>query len=257
MLSPKEDDIYEGLKQIFYSNIPSGQEITDKVIIKCLKGNSNNPVWIKSNFSLLVEKIQNDVYTEYIKQEKLAGRNAFATIFGEIDRRSKKPLIELMPEWFHILDRFYLSITQGRKSRAGRVFEVLIKTLFTKLDYPFTYQPIINGKPDFVLPSKELYSTNAMDCIIFTIKRTLRERWRQIVTEGARGLGFYLATIDEKVTKNALIEMLDSRIYLIVPERLKKSNKNYLEANNVITFEVFFKYQLDPAISRWKAEDII
>lgn len=48
--------------------------------------------------------------------------------------------------------------------------------------------------------SSHLSSTsagNAPDATIFTIKGTLRERWRQIVTEGTRGLGFFLATIDE------------------------------------------------------------
>lgn len=96
-----------------------------------------------------------------------------------------------------------------------------------------------------------------MDCIIFTAKRTLRERWRQIVTEGTRGLGFYLATIDEKVSKNALDEMKKHRIYLVVPERIKSTNSEYNKAENVITFEDFFKYHLDPSVERWKAKKII
>ncbi len=257
MLSQRETAIYESLKEIFYSNIPSGQDITNSIIKKSIRGKSQNTEWIKQNFSHLVEKIQSDVYSEYIKKEKNAGGIAFKTVFGEIEKKSYKPLLEQMPDWFHVLDRFYLSITQGRKPRAGGVFETLIKTLFKKLEYPFTHQPIINGKPDFILPSKEHYNINAMDCIIFTIKRTLRERWRQIVTEGTRGLGFFLATIDDKVSVNALKEMQDSRIYLVVPERLLSTKENYLIAENVISFEDFFKLQLDPAMMRWKATQVI
>jgi hypothetical protein len=95
-----------------------------------------------------------------------------------------------------------------------------------------------------------------MDCIIFTIKRTLRERWRQIVTEGTRGLGFFLATIDEAVGKNDLDAMRESRVYLVVPKRLKQTNETYAEALNVIAFEDFFKLYLDPAMARWKSQKV-
>lgn len=125
------------------------------------------------------------------------------------------------------------------------------------LDYPFDEQVVINGKPDFLLPSEKHYRVHAPDCIIFTAKRTLRERWRQIVTEGIRGLAFYLATIDEKVTENALDEMKANRIYLVVPMQLKKSIEHYSEAPNVLTFETFFKQHLDPAMQRWKENRVI
>jgi hypothetical protein len=95
-----------------------------------------------------------------------------------------------------------------------------------------------------------------MDCIIFTIKRTLRERWRQIVTEGTRGLGFFLATIDEAVGKNDLDAMRVSRVYLVVPKQLKQNIEAYADALNVITFEDFFKLYLDPAMVRWKSQKV-
>ncbi len=96
-----------------------------------------------------------------------------------------------------------------------------------------------------------------MDAIIFTVKRTLRERWRQIVTEGTRGMGFFLATIDEAITPRDLKDMLASRIYLVVPTRIKAVRDDYANAPNVITFENFFVYHLDPAIVRWRAAGVI
>ena len=77
------------------------------------------------------------------------------------------------------------------------------------------------------------------------------------MTEGTRGLGFYLATIDQKVTANALDEMRASRIYLVVEGRLKDALPHYKSAPNVITFEHFFRFQLDPALERWKEAGII
>ncbi|HZL68556.1 MAG TPA: type II restriction endonuclease [Candidatus Limnocylindrales bacterium] len=92
-------------------------------------------------------------------------------------------LVRVLGENFYALDRFFLGLTQGRRPRAGAAFELVIRRLFVALNYPFTSQAVINGQPDFILPSVEHFRKNAMDAIIFTVKRTLRERWRQIVTE--------------------------------------------------------------------------
>ena len=107
------------------------------------------------------------------------------------------------------------------------------------------------------MPGRVYFDINPIDCIIFTAKRTLRERWRQIVTEGTRGLGFYLATIDETISGTQLKEMLGHRIYLVVPKRVKNTVKIYIEAPNVISFEAFFTHHLDPAIVRWEDADVI
>ena len=89
------------------------------------------------------------------------------------------------------------------------------------------------------------------------MKRTLRERWSQIVTEGTRGLGFYLATIDESISARDLGEMIHSRINLVVPTRIKDVRPEYLDAPNVISFENFFRFHVDPAMDRWRAAGVI
>jgi hypothetical protein len=106
--------------------------------------------------------------------------------------------------------------------------------LSRRLNYPFEEQQVINGKPDFLMPNKQHWDDNTMDCIIFTVKRSLRERWRQIVTEGTRGLGFYLATIDESISSTQISEILSNRIYLVVPSRIKQETETYSSTPNVI-----------------------
>jgi hypothetical protein len=76
------------------------------------------------------------------------------------------------------------------------------------------------------------------------------------VTEGTRGLGFFLATIDEKIGINDLNAMKASRIYLVVPKRLKQDIPTYNAALNVLSFEDFFLLYLDPAVARWKAQHV-
>ena len=107
------------------------------------------------------------------------------------------------------------------------------------------------ARPDYVLPSLEWYREYASDCIILTCKRTLRERWRQIVTEGATGQSFFLATIDEQLSGPELRRMQDRRVVVVVPERIRADR--YPEVRNAISFETFFTHHLDPAMERWKA----
>ena len=191
--------------------------------------------------------------------EQVAGSQALADVFLPVigENATAKEMVGVLGQYFYALDRFFLGLTQGRRPRAGKAFELLIKELFVRLRYPFTPQPIINGQPDFILPSIEHFRRNAPDAIIFTIKRTLRERWRQIVTEGTRGLGFFLATIDEGIAVRDLEAMLQSRIYVVVPTRIKTIRPDYEAAVNVITFEHFFKFYLDPAMERWGAAGVI
>lgn len=77
------------------------------------------------------------------------------------------------------------------------------------------------------------------------------------MTEGTRGLGFFLATIDEGIAVRDLDAMLQSRIYIVVPSRIKALRSDYEAAVNVITFEHFFQFYLDPAMQRWRAAGVV
>ena len=252
-------EIHQRLKKAFSQAMRSGGEIAASVVATSLAGHEHDAPWIKENFSRLVEHIQQEVYREYLEAEHAAGGAAIRSVFSDLvdPDASAQDVLDLISGNFFALDRFFLSLTQGRKPRAGSTFEYLIRELFSRLDYPFTQQAIINGQPDFVLPSETHFRNNAMDSIIFTVKRTLRERWRQIISEGTRGLGFFLATIDEKIAVRDLPEMLAARIYVVVPTRIKECREDYKAAANVITFEQFFSYYLDPAMQRWRASKII
>jgi hypothetical protein len=51
--------------------------------------------------------------------------------------------------------------------------------------------------------------------------------------------------------------MLESRIYVVVPTRIKTIRPDYEDAVNVITFEHFFQFYLDPAMERWRAAGVV
>lgn len=243
----------------FKKDVPPPSDVALQAIKTKLTHKRNTAKYIKQNFSGLVEDLQIKAYGIYFKAEKAAGcKTIEAALSKRIGQKPTiKSVISEVGSMFAELDRFYLSLTQSRRQRAGSAFETILHVMFKKLGYPFSEQQLINGKTDFLMPHREHYNNNPMDCIIFTCKRSLRERWRQIVTEGTRGLGFFLATIDEKVSADSIEEMKIHRIYLVVPNNTKLKIKSYAKAQNVITFEEFFKHFLDPAVKRWRSRKVI
>jgi hypothetical protein len=246
--------VLAGLKAKFKERIPSGKVIALLAIRNALPANRRSPKWVKAHFSELIEGVQVDAYKLYLDAEKPAWKSAFVKVFGPLLRDCSDPekTALVIYRHFYALDKFFLGLTNGRRARAGSAFEILLRELFTLLKYPFTPHPKIDGNPDFVLPSVDHYKQNPLDSIVFTAKRSLRERWRQITSEGEKGTAFFLATIDEYVSEKDLRTMQTKRIFLVVPARLKKSIDHYRLAPAVITFEEFFRSHLDPAMARWK-----
>lgn len=239
-------------------SIASQKFITETARNLVLETYNFNKDQIKKNFDSLIHEIEARTYKLYLDHEKKFGSEVIKLLVEHLRKKTGctiESIGEMIGNSFNDLDRFFLSLSQSRRTRAGGTFENSLNSLFKSLDYPFDEQQVINGKPDFLIPSRAHYDTNAMDCIIFTAKRTLRERWRQIVTEGTRGLGFYLATMDKKVSDNQLKEMKEHRIYLVCPSEIKESC--YLHSVNVLNFAQFFEDHLDPAMIRWKRNGII
>lgn len=245
----------EKLREAF--SVPGDGEIATKITCEVLGTNVIDKRWMKLNFSNLVEETQLKAYAHYQNAERPAAARAFRKVFSELLPKKPKPedYFKLLDDNFWVLDRFFFELKQGRRSKAGKAFKQVIKALFTTLDYSYTSQPIINGQPDFLLPGIDHYRRNAMDCIIFAAKRSLCDRWRQLVTKETRGPAFFLATIDEGIGAKDLADMLANRIYLVMPERIRA--ECYSSQANVISFENFFQHYLDPAMTRWRANGVI
>jgi hypothetical protein len=205
-----EDQHAKSIFAIARKDIPSSSEIANAAIATVLGANVSNKDYIKGHFSALVTDVQVEAYRAYQAAEGLACGKAIEDYFRTLlpVEPSATDVFQLMRERFLILDRFFLSLTQSRRTRAGAAFEIVVTTLFTVLEYPHTAQPEIAGsRPDYILPSIEHYHNFATDCIVFTCKRTLRERWRQVITEGMTGQAFFLATIDENLSTPELKRM--------------------------------------------------
>ena len=82
------------------------------------------------------------------------------------------------------------------------------------------------------------------EAMVLSAKTTLRERWKQVAMEKFN-CALFLATVDDRVSSAAIVDMNTQGIYLVVPESLKKSKETcYNGKANVITFSEFFDEEI-------------
>lgn len=119
---------------------------------------------------------------------------------------------------------FANTVLNRRKSRAGKSLEHHLGKIFDIHQLPYTAQGITEGrkKPDFIMPSIELYhDDNYSDnkLIFLGAKTTCKDRWRQVLNEAARTPQKHLFTLQQGISSNQLHEMKSENLTLVVPEK--------------------------------------
>ena len=154
-------------------------------------------------------------------------------------------LVAAVVQGFPDLDAVFLSASQQRKTRAGRSFEHHIAATLKAGRIRFEEQAVTGGRrPDFVLPNLQTFRLGEKrapaEALVLAAKTTLRERWKQVSSEGFH-CSVFLATVDDRVAATAIEEMQELGIRLVVPESLKSSKETcYGQHSSVISFAEFF-----------------
>lgn len=146
---------------------------------------------------------------------------------------------------FNDLNATFLSASQHRKSRAGMSFEHHIRRMLEDGGVRYKAQAVTGGRrPDFVMPDAAALEPKAREhdiSLVLSAKTTLRERWKQITLEKFTS-PIFLATVDDRISDDAILDMSGHSICLVVPESLKASD--YDKHGNVITFAEFFRHEI-------------
>lgn len=137
------------------------------------------------------------------------------------------------------------TILQRRKSRAGFSLEKHVEYILTTAGVQFDAQARIEGgkKPDLLLPGQAEYedvSFPAEKLMLVGVKRTCRDRWRQVLSEGDRVQDKYILTLQQGISAAQLDEMEANNVTLIVPRQLHRA---YPEAyrNRLLSVEAFIE----------------
>lgn len=82
------------------------------------------------------------------------------------------------------IDKLEKSLSQSRVSRAGHTVELILQRLLDYMGVEYERNVKINGEQlDLVIPNKETLKKDQKNAVIISIKRKVRERWREVVGE--------------------------------------------------------------------------
>lgn len=136
------------------------------------------------------------------------------------------PAVTLLFErWYPYLRESFLSVSQSRKTRGGRDFELQFGGLLDLLGVPYEKKKRAH-RVDFMMPSNAAFLRNPTSASVVSAKRTLRERWREVVEElqALRSPNIFLITADFGVSEGHVREICGRyRIQLVVWDYLKSS----------------------------------
>ncbi|PPD45950.1 MAG: restriction endonuclease [Methylocystis sp.] len=125
---------------------------------------------------------------------------------------------------------FSLSVQNRRKSRAGYSLEHHLGAIFAAHHLPFDRKPKTEGKaePDFLFPGGKQYHDASFPSERLTLlgsKSTCKDRWRQVVLEGARVEKKHLITLEPSISEHQTNEMQAHKLQLILPKLLHATYK--------------------------------
>lgn len=153
-------------------------------------------------------------------------------------RLERKIVAERLRIGFHTSDgedvegfiAFSLSVQNRRKARAGLALESHIEALLTAFGIDHSRGAITeNGnKPDFLFPGAAQYADPAFEADQLTMlgaKSTLKERWRQVLSEAERIEEKHLLTLEPGISLKQTAEMQAKKLQLVLPRALHATYK--------------------------------
>ena len=123
---------------------------------------------------------------------------------------------------------FSLSVQNRRKARAGQALEHHLEAVFTarNMRYARGAETENRNKPDFLFPGQIEYRDPAFPSERLTMlgaKSTLKDRWRQVLSEAWRIEDKHLLTLEPGISENQTDEMQAKRLQLVIPRELHKT----------------------------------
>ena len=178
----------------------------------------------------------NAIYQFMVREEQL---------FEALEQRIEAPRIRNFST-VNEMAAHNLTITNRRKSRAGRALENHTLAILEANSISFAYQVLTEkSRPDFIFPSEAAYrdpnfDPNFLD--VLASKRSLIDRWRQPLAEAARVSIKHIITCDTKITSNMLDEMESHNVRLIIPLPYQDAIKP-LYRSRLMSVEDFITYR--------------
>jgi len=195
---------------------PSSRAVVEETLHR-LGHNLSNENYVRQNFNRLLGELFEktlDVLEEH--EERVDIQTLQAGGFA------------ITPVQYRLLRDYFLSVSQSRKQRGGKDFELQVQVLLEKAGVPFVAQPK-RERVDLILPNRELWDIDRARTVLISLKRTLRERWRQVADElySLRCPNTYLLTAEKRLAGGTVEGIFARNIYLVVWDEVKADFGNH------------------------------
>lgn len=142
--------------------------------------------------------------------------------------------------------QYSLSVQNRRKSRMGYSLEHQLAAVFDLNHIRYAHNKRTEGKnkPDFIFPSEIEYHDPAFDpslLVMLGSKSTVKERWRQILTEANRIPHKHLCTLETGISTAQTDEMELKHVTLVIPLELHDTF-TVEQQNKLMSISDFLKY---------------
>lgn len=123
---------------------------------------------------------------------------------------------------------FSLSVQNRRKARAGAALENHIAAVLEANAIRFGHgvETENRNKPDFLFPGQNEYRDPEFPAARLTMlgsKSTVKDRWRQVLSEAVRIERKHLLTLEPGVSENQTDEMRAKQLQLVVPKKIHQT----------------------------------
>jgi hypothetical protein len=241
-MSDVKNEVSKLMADVRKKGFPSSAQIVDETFEKLgLLSDKVTPEYVQANFNQILNKVWVETLTvleDY--EEHFYPQNVIEALLelksGLVQESTKIARTEgfssavkfLFQGLYPYLRQVFRSIGQGRMARGGKDFELQFGKLLDLMNIP--YQKIRRKyRVDFMLPSDELFDQNRTAAAIVSAKRTLRERWREVVEElhAMRAPNIFLITADEDVSEGHVGDICGKyQIHLVVWNHVKAKYPN-------------------------------
>lgn len=126
--------------------------------------------------------------------------------------------------------KFSLTVQNTRKSRVGLALENHLEAIFKayNVQYARGAETENKNKPDFLFPGQAEYRDALYPAAKLTMlgsKSTLKDRWRQVLSEAERIEVKHLLTLSPGLSENQTDEMRAKSLQLVIPSKLHETFK--------------------------------
>ncbi len=150
---------------------------------------------------------------------------------------------------FSSVDEFIdisLTVQNRRKSRMGYAFQNHLAELFKRHKLRFKAQASTEStnRPDFLFPGEREYHAKTFDTrrlVVLAAKSTLKDRWRQVLTEADKVPHKHLCTLETGISEKQTSEMIRQSLTLVVPANLHATYTNE-QRKDILSVAEFIDY---------------